>query len=113
MKTNISNNFFVLVVIFLLGWFMVFWFLFRKQKPFFVCEITPNQEREKTPGVALGVLSNDLTLSEEKSRRFLPVSACRAGKVNGATLGGTVLVGDYCLCPPSALRECLEVLSSA
>ena len=61
MKTEISN-FFVFVVIFLLGGFMVFCFLFRKQKPFFFENFKSEgknnhqhkKECEKPPGVTLG-----------------------------------------------------------
>ena len=64
MKTEISN-FFVLVVLFLLGWFLVFCFLTenRKQKIFSKFQIGPKKnhqhkkEREKTSGVTLGTFS--------------------------------------------------------
>ena len=69
MKTNISN-FFVLVVIFLLGWFLVFCFFDQKTETrfFFDFQIgegkkTPTQERaRKYPESHLGLFSNDLTL---------------------------------------------------
>ena len=85
MKTEISN-FFVFVVIFLLGGFMVFCFLFRKQKPFFLKilnrreKITTNTRKsaKNHPESHLGLFSNDLTLNKKKVRRFLPVSACNS-----------------------------------
>ena len=73
MKTKISN-FFVLVVIFLLGWFLVFFFLFRKQKPFLKFQIggekntNTRKSAKKTSGVALlnlGLFSNDLPVQVE------------------------------------------------
>ena len=88
MKTEISN-FFVLVVIFLLGWFLVFCFLFRKQKTENFLEFKSDQKMttntrkstKKHPESHLGLFSVDLTLSKKKLCRFLPVSACRRSSV--------------------------------
>ena len=70
MKTEISN-FFVLVVIFWLGWFLVFCFLSENRKQKFFQNFKSDQKMttntrksaKKHPESHLGLFSNDLTLS--------------------------------------------------
>ena len=87
MKTEISN-FFVLVIFFLLGLFLVFWFLFRKQKTVFLKisnrskKIPPTQERarKKRPESHLGLFSNGLTLNKKKSAVSCPFLLVATGE---------------------------------
>ena len=91
MKTEISN-FFVLVVIFSFGWFLVFCFLSENRKQKISQNFKSDQKMttntrksaKKHPESHLGLFSDGLTLSWEKARRFLPVSACKHN--NSATL---------------------------
>ena len=88
MKTEISNFLAMVVPKRKMG-FSVFCFLSENRKPlqkskiiFFRFGTTmAGKTAKKHPESHLGLISVDLTLSEEKLRRFLPVSACRQNKV--------------------------------